>query len=84
MYVRAHDQISVQKWVDTVHDLRYKDYRLVAPVDAVAKHSANLSEEVTAKLGTLEEVATVKEMAAQMERQGLQRWWRVAMGFLHG
>ncbi|EXJ65214.1 hypothetical protein A1O7_01555 [Cladophialophora yegresii CBS 114405] len=80
MYVRGSDQSHVQKWVDTVHGLRYKDYQLVAPVATVA--GAELLSGLT-QAGTLQEVETVKEMAAHMERQGLQRWWRAAMGFVN-
>ncbi|KAJ4504800.1 hypothetical protein HRR83_003066 [Exophiala dermatitidis] len=83
MYVRGEDKYNVQKWVDTVHELRYKDYQLVAPVHAVPpdtqlERDAGDSEP---SLGILEEVDTVKEMAAHMEKRGLQKWWRVAMGF---
>lgn len=82
IYVRGDDKSEVQQWVDTVHGLRYKDYRLVAPVDAVP--AAQAPQQIPATtLGTLEEVDTVKEMAAYMEARGLQKWWRVAMGFVH-
>ena len=82
MYVQGNDRSQVQNWVDTVHDLRYKDYQLMAPVAAIS--DATLVKQVpTATLGTLEEVDTVKEMGAQMEVRGLQKWWRIAMGFVH-
>ncbi|KIX00463.1 uncharacterized protein Z518_10603 [Rhinocladiella mackenziei CBS 650.93] len=80
MYVQGHDRSNVQKWVDTVHDLRYKDYQLVAPVNSV-EDSQISPHNPGIKLGALEEVATVKEMAAQMESRGLQKWWRGAMGW---
>ncbi|KIW72180.1 hypothetical protein PV04_00396 [Phialophora macrospora] len=79
MYVRGSDQSQVQSWVDTVHGLRYKDYQLVAPVTAVA--GADVQSGLT-KAGILQEVETVKEMAAYMERAGIQKWWRAAMGFV--
>ncbi|KAI1614257.1 hypothetical protein EDD37DRAFT_653001 [Exophiala viscosa] len=82
MYVRGNDRSQVQKWVDTVHDLRYKDYQLMAPVAAVSDSTA-VKQAATANLGALEEVDTVKEMGAQMELRGLQKWWRIAMGFVH-
>ncbi|KAK4940446.1 hypothetical protein LTR10_019430 [Elasticomyces elasticus] len=82
MYVQGDDRPQVQKWVDTVHDLRYKDYQLMAPVAAVPDFK-DAKQGGTANLGTLEEVDTVKEMGAQMELRGLQRWWRIAMGFVH-
>ncbi|ETI29207.1 hypothetical protein G647_01660 [Cladophialophora carrionii CBS 160.54] len=78
MYVRGSDPAQVQKWVDTVHGLRYKDYQLVAPVATIAGAE---SQSGFAKEGILQEVETVKEMAVYMERQGIQRWWRAAMGF---
>ncbi len=82
MYVVGADQADVQKWVDTVHDLRYKDYQLVAPVSALPPPSPSESAAEGTSLGALDEVATVKEMAARMQSRGLQRWWRVAMGYL--
>jgi len=82
MYVEGKLQSDVQKWVDTVHDLRYKDYQLVAPVRAISKLET-APERPPNELGNVEEVETVKEMAARMESRGLQQWWRVAMGFAH-
>ncbi|EXJ81412.1 hypothetical protein A1O3_07704 [Capronia epimyces CBS 606.96] len=84
MYVRGSNKSQVQNWVDTVHNLRYKDYQLVSPVDAVPDPDAlpvAPQQIPDAVLGTLEEVDTVKEMAAHMESRGLQKWWRIAMGF---
>jgi hypothetical protein len=80
MYARAKEKAQVQSWVDTVHDLRYKDYQLVAPVDAV-RANETVEKDMNAKLGSLEETETVKDMAAQMDSMGLLKWWRVAMGF---
>ncbi|KIW30243.1 uncharacterized protein PV07_06001 [Cladophialophora immunda] len=82
MYVRGYDRSNVQKWVDTVHDLRYKDYQLAAPVHAISSElQRDGPQQDDERAGCLEEVATVKEMATDMEARGLQRWWRVAMGF---
>ncbi|KIW17574.1 hypothetical protein PV08_04769 [Exophiala spinifera] len=83
MYVQGHERAAVQKWVDTVHDLRYKDYQLVAPVKALAKCQDKPQNNDDSPAGTLVEVDSVKEMASQMEIRGLLRWWRVAMGFAH-
>ena len=80
MYVRGSDQSQVQKWVDTVHGLRYKDYNLVSPVSAVPGWE---NQQDVIKIGALEEVGTVKEMGARMEADRLQKWWRTAMGFVH-
>ena len=75
MYVQGGGKDAVQAWVDVVHELRYKDYQLAAPVVA-AKTSVKQEP-------CLEEVATVKEMGARMEHAGLKEWWRKAMGFSH-
>jgi len=79
MYVRGN-QAQVQKWVDCVHDLRYKDYQLAAAVQAIA---GTEGQDENAKAGMLEEVETVKQMGAKMEARGIQKWWRTAMGFVH-
>jgi len=82
IYVRGGTKPEVQNWVDTVHDLRYKDYQLAAPVRSVPGMDQPCSGTKDASpLGVLEEVATVKEMAAYMESHSLTHWWRVAMGF---
>jgi len=79
MYVEGRDKMAVQNWVDTVHGLRYKDYQLAAAVAEVA----GASSEQPAGLGTLQEVDTVKELGARMDRKGLTKWWRNAMGYAH-
>jgi hypothetical protein len=79
MYVRG-DQHKVQQWVDSVHELRYKDFQLAAPVSAITETGTQAE---STKTGILEEVETVKEMAKKMEAIGIQHWWRTAMGFVH-
>lgn len=81
MYVRGNDESQVQKWVDTVHGLRYKDYQLAAPVEDIAE--TGKGQELQ-KAGILEEVETVKEMGAYMDAMGIQKWWRTSMGFSQG
>lgn len=81
MYVRGNDESQVQKWVDTVHSLRYKDYQLAAPVEAIADPGDGHELK---KAGILEEVETVREMGAYMDAMGIQKWWRKSMGFAHG
>ena len=78
MYVQGGRQDIVQHWVDTVHDLRYKDYQLAAAVSEASVKSG------CGALGMLEEVSTVRDMAAKMEEAGLTEWWRKAMGFANG
>lgn len=80
MYVRGEEEVRVQQWVDTVHALRYKDYQLVAHVGPVA---VSEGQRKTTSAGVLEEVETVKEMGVWMEVEGIQKWWRTAMGFVH-
>lgn len=74
MFVQGEGKDAVQAWVDAVHELRYKDYQLVAPPVAAAKT-------VVKQEPRLEEVGTVKEMGATMDNAGLREWWRKAMGF---
>jgi hypothetical protein len=80
MYVHGRSFESVQSWVDTVHDLRYKDYQLVAPV-ATMPESAEVGARADG-LGTLKEVEAVRDIAAVMEKKGLLDWWRKAMGYV--
>lgn len=79
MFVQGEERLPVQKWVDAVHELRYKDYQLAASV-VDAKTSSDQIQPV-GDHGLLEEVATVKEMGARMDDAGLTKWWRKAMGF---
>lgn len=79
MYIESDQENAVQAWVDTVHGLRYKDYQLAAPVSKTKTH-AKLNE----SQGILEEVDTVKEFAAEMDKKGILLWWRKAMGFTSG
>lgn len=76
MYVEAKDMDTAQKWVNIVHGLRYKDYHLAATVN-----EAKIPEHSQGTPSTLDEVETVKEFAALMDRKELTPWWRVAMGF---
>lgn len=75
MYVQSSERHAVQQWVDTVQGLRYKDYNLAVPV-AEQAGSSQLGQE-----GSLEEVDSVKEMAARMHDERLRAWWRKGMGF---
>jgi hypothetical protein len=79
MFVQGDGEHEVQRWVNLVHDLRYKDYQLVAPV-INAKTNMGKPRSIGER-GLLEEVATVKEMGAMMDDAGLRGWWRKAMGF---
>lgn len=78
MYVEAGVEKDVQSWINTVHGLRYKDYQLIASASAAAEKVVPAKES-----GLLDEVNTVKDFAAEMERKGTLRWWRIAMGYVH-
>jgi hypothetical protein len=75
MYVQANSRNQVQSWVETVRNLRYKDYQLACPVGVTFEGFEASS------YGTLEEVSSVRDMADKMEECGLTKWWRRAMGF---
>lgn len=88
MYVEARTARSSQIWIDTVRELRYKDFQLVAGVratdvagdkDEAGRRETELVER--GKYGVLEEVGSVREFAEVMDRRGLGVWWRNAMGF---
>jgi hypothetical protein len=76
MVVQGETEESVKRWVDTVHELRYKDYDLAVPVSPQMNQAAWVGER-----GILEEVATVKEMGARIADEELRTWWRQGMGF---
>jgi hypothetical protein len=62
--------------------LRYKNHQLVAKPELVDKNSASPSARNDGmRLGTVEEVGTIKEVGARMEERGCLGWWRVKMGF---
>jgi hypothetical protein len=75
MFVQGNNATSVQSWVGTVRNLRYKDYQLVSPVASSCVGFEN------AKYGVLQEVETVRAMADEMQGNGLLEWWRCGMGF---
>lgn len=86
MYVEAETARASQAWVDTVRELRYKDYQLVAGVARVEAGAGAGGGRVLVvqrgQYGLLEEVESVKEFAGAMDERGLGVWWRTAMGYL--
>lgn len=62
--------------------LRYKNYQLVAKPEAVNEAPEKISQREKMISGTVQEVFTVKEFAAQMDEMGCLAWWRVRMGFV--
>lgn len=79
MYVESKHMENVKKWVDTVHDLRYKDYQLVSPPAVVPGRPFVSSTEESFHF---EEVGSVKDFGARMEEKGIIDWWRKAMGYV--
>ena len=78
MYIESRKAENVQKWVDTVHGLRYKDYQLVSPTAVVADRAITTAEDGF----EFDEVETVKEFGAKMQEKGILDWWRRAMGYV--
>lgn len=78
MYVESKHRDSVKKWVDTVHDLRYKDYQLVSPTAVIPGRPVGAA----AQPPDFEEVGTVKDFGAKMQEKGILEWWRRAMGYV--
>jgi hypothetical protein len=79
MYVESKHMENVKKWVDTVHDLRYKDYQLVSPPGVVPGRPPVTS---AGESFDFEEVGSVKDFGAKMEEKGITDWWRKAMGYV--
>jgi hypothetical protein len=88
MYVEAKEKEAVESWVNTVRNLRYKDFQLVsrpacAEVEGMAreKESGKSYKDGELKAG-LEEVESVKEFGNVMEQKGVWQWWRRGMGYV--
>ncbi|GAB7347000.1 hypothetical protein MBLNU459_g3149t2 [Dothideomycetes sp. NU459] len=77
MYVEGEEK-SVRNWVETVHNLRYKDYQLASRPTLLQPET--LSRSVDGRRG-LYETATVKDFGSQMQDRGVYAWWRKAMGY---
>ncbi|KAL3470064.1 hypothetical protein BJX99DRAFT_251479 [Aspergillus californicus] len=84
MYVEATEKDDVEGWVNTVKNLRYKDFQLVSRPAAAVVEGQQVEQEGGKKdeLGRgLEEVESVKEFGSLMEQRGIWGWWRKAMGY---
>lgn len=79
MFVEGKDKANVQRWVEVVHGLRYKDYQLVSPVVSNPAGSLTIP---SFSIGVLEEVHSVKEFAVAMKKRQLLEWWRNSMGYV--
>lgn len=92
MYVESKEKDSVESWVNTVRNLRYKDFQLVTRPDVMTDEKGTSNggrielsrskkkNEETSKAG-LYEVETVKEFGGLMEQRGVWQWWRKGMGY---
>ena len=94
MYVESDEKDAVESWVNTVRNLRYKDFQLVTRPDVLTdergsrdneqnerSRSKKKTEKNTPKPG-LSEVETVKEFGNLMEQRGVWQWWRRGMGYV--
>ena len=94
MYVESEEKDAVESWVNTVRNLRYKDFQLVTRPDVLTdergsrdneqnerSRSKKKTEKDTTKPG-LSEVETVKEFGNLMEQRGVWQWWRRGMGYV--
>ena len=93
MYVESDEKDAVESWVNTVRNLRYKDFQLVTRPDVLTDEKggrdneqnerprSKKTEKDTAKPG-LSEVETVKEFGGLMEQRGVWQWWRRGMGYV--
>lgn len=95
MYVESQEPDGVESWVETVRNLRYKDFQLVTRPDILTDENGNRekeekeasqskrkakAKEEASKPG-LSEVETVKEFGSLMEQRGVWHWWRRGMGY---
>lgn len=67
---------SLAEWVSTVQSFRYKDFRC-AHKPAVSESGGGSG---LLRTGVVE-VGDVKVFAGEMERRGLEGWWRRGMGY---
>lgn len=77
MYVEGTEP-SVKAWIRVAHDLRYKDYHLIAKPSVL--ESTRLLE---VPLGRTDEVTSVSDFGKEMELRRIGSWWRKAMGYKH-
>ena len=80
-YVQCRQADHIKTWIGTVHDLRYKDYQLVAPPELVPESAPIKDAKNDAVDYDFVELETVKELGAKMEEKGVLDWWRKAMGY---
>jgi hypothetical protein len=80
MYCQGSES-AVRDWVSAVQRLRYKDFQLVKK-PAAKEFDTNTYEEKDVSYGKLEEVESVKEFGAKMQRFGVHGWWRKGMGYV--
>jgi len=90
------EEAGVRAWVDSVQNLRYKDYQLLRrPAPLESGHGKRAEEgngEEKEKEGAVgagdekrqggfEETDAVGDFAAKLDGRGVLAWWRKAMGY---
>ncbi|KAH6657937.1 hypothetical protein BKA67DRAFT_556761 [Truncatella angustata] len=80
MYAECRDESSLNSWVSTVHELRYKDFQCVQKPTAETV-LAQGNEDSIGGNAPFNEVESVAEFGTVMERKGLERWWKLGMGY---
>ncbi|CAN9141735.1 unnamed protein product [Alternaria alternata] len=73
MYCQG-SETGVREWVSNVQRLRYKDFQLVKKPAGKEVEGKEVKDGVT--YGKLEEVESVKDFGASMQKMGVWSWWR--------
>lgn len=73
MYAEASDQTSLGDWVGAVQVLRYKDFHCVQK-PAAAQDVISCAGKGATSSPAFNEVDSVAEFGAIMERKGLTKW----------
>ena len=89
MYACGTSEEGVDQWVREVRSLHYLNFELQAPVTMIENNKVSFGSGKASKKhgksdeGTtvVEEVATLKDFAAQMKQRHVLSWWRQVMGF---
>ncbi|CAN9439661.1 unnamed protein product [Alternaria alternata] len=79
MYCQG-SETGVREWVSNVQRLRYKDFQLVKKPAGKEVEGKEVKDGVT--YGKLEEVESVKDFGASMQKMGVWSWWRKGMGYI--
>ncbi|KAF7539618.1 hypothetical protein G7054_g1932 [Neopestalotiopsis clavispora] len=80
MYAEAPDQTLLGDWVSAVHDLRYKDFQCVQK-PSTAQDIISCAGKGATSSPAFNEVDSVADFSAIMERKGLTKWFEIGMGY---